>query len=790
MKLLIFCVVCCTLIWSSSTIRPGNCQNANSESRHTLYLIALLPFGNDANSSNCVDRGEELIPAAEIAIKRIDEMKILPNFKMKVIPARTNNCADNTAAAAVSLVSFANYSVQAQPGSNNSKTIIGVIGLVCSATMLTISPLASQPGIDFVQITSGITSPMAITRSRSQFNITNIFQTAPPSIIFNEALIALMKHQGWKNISIVRLSDSLIIDHETIAADLRDRINADNELFFRLLEVQTDAEILLEEIRNTGVRIIYASLPDDEARNLLCRGYKSNPKVVWPHYAWIMHGHSLKKLMKSTMDCDSATMARALQGVILLYYADIKDHNRILDTVEYDEYIREYRNRLDRISTGFENQACVNENQMFYANALHDSVLAFGMALNSSLNSSDLTASNLQEYTLGQHSVTEQILNHLQAVKFSGAGGIIKFNTKHEVDFSGVGVDIYQVDPDGSGNLLHPGFYNGSRIVSLTTINFIPSEFERITKKRPRWLPIISFIVTIILIILTTVILALFIYYWNSHDIKATSPILSLVILAACYMLYISILLVAIRVGFTENKAFASLCLVEYWFFLIGIQLLFSTLFWRLLRVYRIFFNYQKLGKLWSDYALLVYILLVVSVTVFLLILWTAIDHPKTEQVEELIQDTNSPHYDIYITCRSRHLAVWLGLTLGYFALLLILVVALAVMTRKVKIESFKDTKTVNAFIFITAIVLGFFITVSVILELGVRNNNVVAALTFCFDVLYRLVVAIACKVFLFAPKIYFARFPDEARHKTTSFTPTITNSLPQSQRRRSSAQI
>ena len=43
--------------------------------------------------------------------------------------------------------------------------------------------------------------------------------------------------------------------------------------------------------------------------------------------------------------------------------------------------------------------------------------------------------------------------------------------------------------------------------------------------------------------VFTTIVLILFIYYWNKPSIKASSPILSILIFAGCYMLYIGCLI-------------------------------------------------------------------------------------------------------------------------------------------------------------------------------------------------------------------------------------------------------
>ena len=74
--------------------------------------------------------------------------------------------------------------------------------------------------------------------------------------------------------------------------------------------------------------------------------------------------------------------------------------------------------------------------------------------------------------------------------------------------------------------------------------------------------------------------------------------------LAGCCMMYMAAMLVA-TAEFVSDRFVGPLCQVDIWFGAIGVQLIYSTLFMRLLRIYKIFFtssNLRKLhGKIWSD---------------------------------------------------------------------------------------------------------------------------------------------------------------------------------------------
>ena len=140
--------------------------------------------------------------------------------------------------------------------------------------------------------------------------------------------------------------------------------------------------------RGNEAKIIYVSSTAEEACELLCTAY--NQSRLWPTCVWIFQNLKVEDFLQDTQGCDTVTMQEALENSILLQYRkDPKDLNSTLvsgQTYSDCEYQHEYQQRLRGNTT----------NQSVCANALHDSVWAFALALNQSLE--NLTTEDLQHY--------------------------------------------------------------------------------------------------------------------------------------------------------------------------------------------------------------------------------------------------------------------------------------------------------------------------------------------------------------------------------------------------------
>ena len=269
------------------------------------------------------------------------------------------------------------------------------------------------------------------------------------------------------------------------------------------------------------------------------------------------------------------------------------------------------------------------------------------------------------------------------------------------------------------------------------------------------------------LLVFTTVVLVLFIYYWNKPSIRASSPYLGLLILVGCYMLHI----VCLLAGAAESSAehFGSLCLAQVWFSATGVQLIYSALFMRLLRICRMFFNvFVKPGKIWSDQAMVGMTLIPVSVTVILLTLWSILDPIITGYTPPtLVPSSDPPYYRVDIFCVSEHIFVWFSVILfGVNGLTITAVAVLATLTRTVHLDCFKDTKQVNAFVFSTTICLCVWLPYTIVLA----NFLHLAEAAYVFNAIPCFAIPFLCKVFLFVPKIWSARHEKCKRRRNRKY--------------------
>ena len=208
-----------------------------------------------------------------------------------------------------------------------------------------------------------------------------------------------------------------------------------------------------------------------------------------------------------------------------------------------------------------------------------------------------------------------------------------------------------------------------------------------------------------------------------------------------------------------DVSIFGSMCLAQVWFTATGLQLIYSTLFMRLLRIYRIFSHiFSKPGKIWSDYILVALSFIPVLVTILLMIIWTVVDPIVTGYTTPVFDMTsNPPQYtrDVFCETKKNNLIVWLSVTLyGVNGISIFGVVVLATLTRNVHLDSFRDTKTVNAFVFSTASSLCIWFPYTVVFT----NVLFIPEASQVFNITPYLVVPFLCIAFLFVPKIWSAR--------------------------------
>jgi len=527
------------------------------------------------------------------------------------------------------------------------------------------------------------------------------------------------------------VQDSILTQYITAANDFVAKVKQKDEfeLVFLGDVTPTFPTSPIQSLLRQRARIIYASVTASEACELLCESYQLQTDLHhWLGFVWIFHDLTLEDLMNVTEKCTNEEVLSALDGSFLLQYRFDPDPNTTLVSGQtYSDYLLELQCRLGRTSM-WQNQ---------HANSVHDSIWAFALAMNNSLSENGFDNGTVVE-------------RNLKSVSFSGALGRIAFNGDREVVTE---VDIFHVR---GSEMIHVGCYNPltrNLTVQLSQGRVPNGDFEDVVLLIPLAFPIVTFVIIAALLVFTTVVLVLFIYYWNKPSIKATSPYLSVLIFAGCYTVYTGTLLSSAR-EVLDPKLFGTMCQAEVWFTATGMQLIFSALFMRLLRIYRLFFFvFETPGKFWSDQVMVIASFIPVSITILLLTLWSILDPISTDYAVSLSEQMNEfPR--VGAICGGTY-PLWASvIVFGVNGVTIVAVVFLAVLTRKVHLDSFKDSKQVNLFVFSTVVCLCTwfpyaltFVQVIPIPEAG-----------YCFSVFPYLVVPFLCKVFLFLPKIWSSR--------------------------------
>ena len=250
--------------------------------------------------------------------------------------------------------------------------------------------------------------------------------------------------------------------------------------------------------------------------------------------------------------------------------------------------------------------------------------------------------------------------------------------------------------------------------------------------------------------LLVTIVLAVFIFYRNQPEVKATSRYLSICIFIGCYLLLFGATTHTVTSSLVSDQENTrrSICIIQISSTSVGLDLILSTAIAKTLRIAYIFSHMSKLGMGWSDRMLLCLIILITSGKICLLCLWYGLDPYLLLDREVYIGKKG--YYKVTQYCHSQEVGVWLSVVIAYSALLCICLVVLAYKTRKIKRPNFKDTKKLNALT--TGVIVTSIMGTAMwgILRLAglSQGSKIVAALGYT-------VIPLLCQAFLFLPKIY-----------------------------------
>ena len=677
-----------------------------------LKLIAVLPLEPTDSPTSSWERGLEILPGAQVAIEYLNQ-NIPSENQLDLVTLDSGRCQKDYKKEL--LINFVNLTFY------QDLDPVGIIGLFCSNSERLLFNVAKHVGKSLNIVSSSI----SIIYNQKVLASTNYYRLLQSADVLIDAFSSLIINFKWSRIAVVsEPADKYFFG---VAEALLDRATTGkNYSIIPFIQIRKDdPPFVFQELLRFDSKIIFLSTSIVECIKILCIAKKRD--LTWPQYAWIIHTTTFSDFRDHGTEHATCDVSKSLEGIILLNHrlrtSTILNHGGYT----YRDYFMKYAEKLADVST----KRMVPLRPNIYANLLHDSVWVYALALRAQ-NGSD----------------SHQLAQHIKNVTFNGITGSIQFNSTSEIR---TGIDILQVQ---NGSIIHEGYYNPIWQNITFTGGLLDSHFPSdkckiTTDKAPLIYTSVLSLFVLVCAALLTIIFILYIYYRKEPEIKSTSVMLSLLMFIGCYIILIYLLLAIIytRSLVPSNSPF-NICTAIVWLSITGISLplILATLLVKMLRVFHIFTLYGKIGRMWSDGALLIYVLLLVCPCVVILILWSTVD---TYHAETII--TEHPGFtEIEQRCFSKYLLLWIGFLLVNILALVVALIIVAVKTRKIRQAHFKDTKKVNAFLFVFLTII--FLTVSywmIFRTIGAKKgySDITLHIAHIF-------IVVSCQGFLFVPKV------------------------------------
>ena len=525
------------------------------------------------------------------------------------------------------------------------------------------------------------------------YNHKLIYMTASSSVL-TDSVIAFMKAINHSRIGVVTE-----LHHTSFF-----KLNTDNlqtkannisvSLYAQVSHNYHNISSILHKIVNANIRVILLNADSSVSIQILCEALKQH--LTWPKYAWILQSHSN-------------------------YLNDVT-------TLKPNEKCTEWN-----ITEGIFTFRLVPEEQDF--EALHVAKACWDRQLDTGL------------YTGEETPFAYLLYKAVWALALAGNKSHIGVPSEfipNYMDCSNV-VYIYQ-QFNGAPNLI--GIYDGQLNLSTNISETFSDTLPLVLREFPLG---IVMVLPVMCLTLNTVLLVLYIYFHNEPSIKSTSVSLSLLIFLGCYLLIAYTIVLAVDESQHVKPFRLDLCMILIWLSGLGLSMpiIMATILVKMLRVYRIITLHAILKPrvYTTNCAHFVYTVLILSPNIIILLLWAAVD--------TYLNDIHYVEHSGYITfkeqCKSKYTAMWLILMLIYNILLSLAVVVVAIKSRKIRLEQFKDTKKVNLLIFLILFIgISTFSYWSIFTVVGVYGD-VTTYILYSGHIL----LAFLCQVILFIPKIW-----------------------------------
>ena len=711
---------------SSLTANCSSSADCNNTGKIPIHFLVMAPYPDCPPFSPSWEGGPAVVPAAIVAKDLINQRDdILRDYKIEFV---VSDSGCNISTKAVNSFFHGLF--------YSGRNVVGIIGPGCSEATLAVAPLVSDDETSLIQIAPTATSPSLMDTSLYP----NTFRPIVSALGFVNFQISLIKRENYMHIGalyeIGRAFQSTVYSHFAKSVVEKGVRLTSFGLF--------DGHFPLKEF-HSRIRIIFVFASTNFARQLLCVAIYEG--LLYPNYQFIFINRQPTDFMTNMSfiangirySCDEMEMKQATRGMVFTNFRLAREDrdNVFTDTnISYNEFSERYEKERKHHLEVLNLKKSINTT---HHSNYFDATWALALSLNNSLPRLKEKGLSLSNYSYQMPEITEIVKEEILNLNFEGMRGRVQFSNGTHDGAQVTIIDIYQVSESHNYGLI--GYLdplNWPDIEIFENASLIPAHFDR--------KPHISVGITVTVVVTILFVALLFCQLanvvWGSHkNIKATSPNLNHLIFSGCYLSLVAAIVYTnffvymdVAMIVESNVLVPVHCSALQWSCTMMYSLVFGTLCAKQWRIHRIFNSFSATPvKYVSDRILISSALLPLAVDVIVNILWNSID-PWQINIEQRIHLS---------TCQTKNEIVWAICVAVPKVVLTVIVLYLAIATRRVHKKEFKQTKSINILIYSLVILTGIFLPIFFMLQAVTSQESLsakwlmtVSYLIFCtFDI-------------------------------------------------------
>ena len=711
-----------------------------------IELLVLAPYPKpelDSFFQPSIADGPALHLAAELAAEIANaSSSILQGYQLKLRPGDSGCSIPFRAMEAITfpLVS----STQDDSGEKRLPPIVGVVGPACSLSAIHVSSLTARSEIALINIHLTGTNKL---NNRDLYPYS--FSILDSAELIARTMVSLIQLAKWSNIAI--FYDASREYFSSVARQFNEKLPTEQIMNYTLVPLFSTNLDPFHGIKD-AYRVVFLLVDVELLSKLMCTALFY--EYSHPTYQFILVVEDAESIgpadieYRSTLQSCTRNQTRMmLNGSIsILFQLERPDNNSVTSSgITLSEFKEMYKEKVEESN---QVDAELQIEETIYAVNFFDAVWAFILALNSSANTIDLS-----EYRFGQQNVTDLIREELLWLDFEGLSGRIQFNrTTGRIQQNAT---IFMVHEEGMSKAASY-FRESDSIVNLTQeeLVFIDDRFDEIILTVPKALAGLMLVVAFLGLLITLFLNVMICRNRTSQSVKASSVKLIQLAFIGCYIQVLSLVFVVIVYGFSDVIDGESICIVQHFLdfsLSVGLTILFGAISVRIWRLYRIFVHFKNPGKLLSDYFLAAIVGVIVGIDLVFTVPSIFVSAYQLDL--QAVSNGGLPVVTKVVGCKRDNFFLWFFLGLLVASVLLTVIFALGILTRKIPMKNFKTKSMIYMSYALTA-VIPFTLSIYVIFVSLKETGYVYLVLKFCTLCVLFLSLIIIPSLMLFIPPL------------------------------------